>query len=60
MKATTMKAFAVTLMLATGGLASAAEHKAGPADAARADIQKTFGFVPQFLLRFPDAALPGA
>jgi AhpD family alkylhydroperoxidase len=57
---TTMKAFAVTLMLVTGGAAGAAEHKSGAADATRADIQKTLGFVPQFLLRFPDAALPGA
>ena len=26
----------------------------------RADIQKTLGFVPQFFLKFPEVALPGA
>lgn len=59
-KTTTVKALlAVTLALATG---TAAEAKAGSgaADATRADVQKTLGFVPQFLQRFPDAALPGA
>jgi AhpD family alkylhydroperoxidase len=30
------------------------------ADAARADIQKTFGFVPQFVKLVPDLSLPGA
>ena len=30
------------------------------ADAARADIQKTFGFVPGFMKLVPDLALPGA
>src|SRR5262245_38808943 len=30
------------------------------ADAARADIQKTFGFVPGFMKVMPDLALPGA
>jgi AhpD family alkylhydroperoxidase len=58
MKMTTV--FAMTLALVSG-VAGAAEHKTGSeAAAARADIQKTFGFTPQFLLRFPDAALPGA
>jgi AhpD family alkylhydroperoxidase len=45
--------------------AAAAQARAdrGPdaeaAQTARADIQKTFGFGPQFLLKLPDAALPG-
>jgi AhpD family alkylhydroperoxidase len=30
------------------------------AAAAKADIQKTLGFVPQFFTRFPEGALPGA
>jgi AhpD family alkylhydroperoxidase len=31
-----------------------------PAAAARADIAKTLGFVPQFFLKFPEEVLPGA
>jgi AhpD family alkylhydroperoxidase len=46
------------LLLVTAGAARAQESS--PAAAARADIQKTFGFQPKFLLAFPDAALPGA
>src|SRR5687767_12311553 len=61
---TTLKAAAMTLALMTGSAASAADHKTGAsspaAEAARADIQKTFGFVPQFMLRMPDIALLGA
>jgi AhpD family alkylhydroperoxidase len=55
---TTIKTLAVTLTLLTGAAASA-DSKTGAA-AARADVQKTLGFVPQFILRMPDAALPGA
>ena len=55
---TAMKTLAVTLTLLSGAAASA-DSKTGAA-AARADVQKTFGFVPQFVLRMPDAALPGA
>ena len=59
MKTTTMFAIALATLTTTG--LARAEHKTSPeAAAARADIQKTFGFQPQFLLRFPDAALPGA
>jgi AhpD family alkylhydroperoxidase len=47
---------ALTFLLAAGA-ARAAEPK--PAEAARADIQKTLGFVPQFLLKVPEGALPG-
>jgi AhpD family alkylhydroperoxidase len=49
-----------TLLLLTGGTAARAEAQPTPAEAARADIQKTFGFQPQFLLAWPEAALPGA
>ena len=55
-----MKTFtltALTLLFLGAGAARAAEPK--PAEAARADIQKTFGFVPQFLLQVPELALPG-
>lgn len=52
----------VAVTLGTSGLATA--QAAGPrdtaAEAARADIQKTLGFVPQFFLKFPPLALPGA
>ena len=54
---TTMKTLAVTLTLLTGAAANA-DSKSSAA-AARADVQKTFGFVPQFILRMPDAAMPG-
>jgi AhpD family alkylhydroperoxidase len=58
---TTIKTLAVTLALLTGSVASAAERKANAgAEAARADMQKTFGFAPQFLLRFPEVAQAGA
>ena len=39
-------------------LAHAGDNPA--AAAAKADIQKTLGFVPQFFTRFPEGALPGA
>ena len=46
-----------SLALALGGTV----HAASPAaEAARADIQKTLGFAPQFLLKLPESALPGA
>jgi len=42
------------------GLAQTARAAETPAAAAaKADIQKTFGFVPQFLLKLPDGMLPG-
>jgi AhpD family alkylhydroperoxidase len=53
---------AVTLTLTLIGLsgaARAADGKASAAAAARADIQKTLGFVPQFFLKMPEVALPG-
>ena len=45
------------VVLGLGQMARAAETPA--AAAAKADIQKTFGFVPQFLLKLPDGMLPG-
>ena len=44
-------------MMAFGQTARAAES---PAAAAKADIQKTLGFVPQFFLKFPEGMLAGA
>jgi AhpD family alkylhydroperoxidase len=41
------------------GAAHAADAKTAPAAEARADIQKTLGFTPQFLGKLPDVALPG-
>src|SRR5262245_32864398 len=51
------------LMVAVAAAALAAPRAASAtpeADAARADIQKTFGFVPGFMKLVPDLALPGA
>jgi AhpD family alkylhydroperoxidase len=50
------------LMVAVAGLAFAPAARAAetPAAAAKADIQKTLGFVPQFFTKFPESALPGA
>jgi len=47
---------AVTLCLA----AVVAAEEPSAADAARADIKATLGFVPGFLAKLPDVALPGA
>jgi AhpD family alkylhydroperoxidase len=50
----------VTLAVAAVAFVPAARAEDKPAAAAaRADIQKTLGFVPQFFARIPDAALPG-
>jgi AhpD family alkylhydroperoxidase len=59
---TKMKMVTGLLLLALSGLtgaAEAADAKTGPAAEARADIQKTLGFAPQFLTKLPDIALPG-
>jgi AhpD family alkylhydroperoxidase len=55
-------AMAVALLGAAGAALAAegAGKSSGPAGEAKADIQKTLGFVPQFFLKFPDSALPGA
>jgi AhpD family alkylhydroperoxidase len=58
----TVKKMTMMLTVAVTGLALASTARAGEnpaAAAAKADIQKTLGFVPQFLTRLPDAALPG-
>jgi AhpD family alkylhydroperoxidase len=58
---TTMKFLAASVafaLAAVSGVAAAAPTST--AQAARNDIQKTLGFVPQFFLKFPDGALPGA
>ena len=58
MKLTKMVAVAVVGLTLAPVAARAAETPT--AMAAKADIQKTLGFVPQFFTRFPEAALPGA
>ena len=52
----------LTLALAAAGafLAPRLAQATPEADAARADVQKTFGFVPGFLKLVPDLAFPGA
>jgi len=61
----TTKTVSLTLALVFASLQAATRAaeaaKGSPAAAeARADIQKTLGFVPQFFLKFPETALPGA
>src|SRR5881392_2151505 len=57
----------VSLAVLALGTAAASARAAEPASknsaavtAARADISKTLGFVPQFFLKLPDEMLPGA
>ncbi len=58
---TKTKTLTLSLLVLLAGSARAVAQEGNPAAAAaRADIQKTFGFQPQFLLAFPEAALPGA
>jgi len=58
-----MKTIHATKLLATGvmllGLAGTARADHAAAAEAKADIQKTFGFVPQFILKMPEPMLPG-
>jgi AhpD family alkylhydroperoxidase len=57
-----MKSLKTKLMvvaLGVLGLGQAARAAESPAAAAKGDIQKTFGFVPQFFLKLPEAMLPG-
>jgi AhpD family alkylhydroperoxidase len=60
----TSKTLTLTLAFVLGSFSAATRAaeaaKGGPAADARADIQKTLGFVPQFFLKFPETALPGA
>jgi AhpD family alkylhydroperoxidase len=58
-KSKLLQASLATLALLLLGSASARAESAA-ATAARADISKTLGFVPQFFLKFPEEALPGA
>ena len=60
----TTKILNATIALLMFGVSASARAegaaKANPAaDAARADIGKTLGFVPQFFLKFPEEILPG-
>jgi AhpD family alkylhydroperoxidase len=53
---------AALALLVLGSTAARAAEPAAPnpaAAAARADISKTLGFVPQFFLKFPEGMLPG-
>jgi AhpD family alkylhydroperoxidase len=54
---TLTKTAAILLVL---GAAGAAQAETKAAEAARADIQKTLGFTPQFFLQVPELQLPGA
>ena len=59
----TVKKVMMTATVAVAGLAFAPMARAADAPAAtaaKADIQKTFGFVPQFLSKLPNAMLPDA
>jgi AhpD family alkylhydroperoxidase len=55
-----MMKMVMVAMVGVAAFASAARAEAPAATAAKADIQKTLGFVPQFFTRFPEAVLPGA
>jgi AhpD family alkylhydroperoxidase len=55
---TKMKMVTGLLMLTLSGLTGAAQAAETAAEA-RADIQKTLGFAPQFLTKVPDLVLPG-
>ena len=60
-RARTIRMLILTVSLGAAAAAPGAAAAATPeADAARTDIQKTFGFVPGFLKLVPDLALPGA
>jgi len=55
-----MIVIAVTALAVAAAAPRAASAATSESDAARADIQKTFGFVPGFFKLVPDLALPGA
>jgi len=48
-----------TVLLALFGFVRLAAAEPANVTGTKADIQKTFGFVPQFFQKFPDAMLPG-
>jgi AhpD family alkylhydroperoxidase len=59
--ATRTTTMALLLIAAPAAARAEGAGKTNPAaEAARADIGKTLGFVPQFFQRFPEEALPGA
>src|SRR5262245_12194587 len=61
MQTNTIRKLPILLLAVAGALAAPGAASATPeADGARADIQKTFGFVPGFFKLVPDLALPGA
>src|SRR5688500_5402507 len=60
MKAARTLSVVAVLVVGVGVVAEQARAETREAAAARADIQKTFGFVPGFLKATPDVALPGA
>jgi AhpD family alkylhydroperoxidase len=51
---------AVALALSLGGTSRAETRPSPEAQAARADVQKTLGFVPGFIKALPDNMVPGA
>ena len=64
MKTTSVRRLPILLLTVAGAFAVALAPRAAQAtpegDGARADIQKTFGFVPGFIKLVPELALPGA
>ncbi len=56
----TTKILMVMVGLGSLTLAASARAESPAAASAKADIQKTLGFVPNFFARFPEEALPGA
>jgi AhpD family alkylhydroperoxidase len=57
---TTLSAVTLALALALGGTARAEPKPSPDAQAARADVQKTLGFMPGFIKALPDDMVPGA
>ena len=60
MTTTVLRGSMFILALAAAAAAPRAAHATSDADMARADIQKTIGFVPGMFKLVPDLALPGA
>jgi AhpD family alkylhydroperoxidase len=59
MKTIKMTTKLVVVAAALAALGGAARAESASAASAKADIQKTFGFVPQFMLKMPEEILPG-
>src|SRR5262245_36696486 len=60
MKSTRKMLTSVLFLTIAAGASGATAAEMSGAVMARADIQKTFGFVPGFMKMTPDLALPGA